>query len=572
MKLIKKWWMEAIGYQIYPKSFKDSNNDGIGDLKGIISKLDYLQYLGVDLIWLCPVYQSPMDDNGYDVSDFYDIANEFGTLEDMKELIKQLHQRKMRIVMDLVLNHTSDEHPWFMESRKSKENKYHDYYIWHDGKVVNGKLIPPNNLPSFFAGSCWNYDDNIKQFYMKIFSDKMPDLNWCNKEMRYQLYEMTKWWLDLGIDGFRVDAIAHLGRDFTFQDGKVHPGDIYSYEYKYYSNRPELHDYLKEMNYEVFSKSDCMTVGEVGGGASPEEAVKYSGYKANELNMTFTFDHCWENGAYGAIAKRDDEIITNLVSLKKQISKWQNGLWNKGWNPIYWLNHDHPRVMSQYGNSNVQYHQLSGMMLCNSLYFLWGTPFIYNGEEIGMTNVNYQNFEDFHDIWIKKMREEANERGIDDNQILTHLRRSSRDNARTPMQWDDSEYAGFSKTKPWIKMAGNHHIINVKAQINNPASLLNYYKKVIELRKNSNYHEVITYGKFKLLKPKHKNLFIYTRTLKDKKIMIISNFFDNIVKINWIYQNCELIISNYNDTNISKSELTLRAYESFVIEIKGEKK
>ncbi len=564
----KKWWKEAIGYQIYPRSFLDTNNDGIGDIRGIIKKLDYLKDLGINMIWLCPVYKSPMDDNGYDVSDFFDISEDYGTINDLLELIDELHKRDMYLIMDLVLNHTSDEHPWFIEARKGKNNPYHDFYIWSDGRIdENGEMREPNNLASFFSGSCWKYDEVAKQYFMKIFSDKMPDLNWANPKLREKMFEITSWWLDKGVDGFRVDAVAHLARDMSFQDSKMETNDKYKPDWQFFSNRNELHDYLKEFNEKVLSKYDCMTVGEVGGGASPEQALDYSGYNSKELNMTFTFDHCWENGAFGSENKKDEEIITNLLSLKTVITKWQKGLYGKGWNPIYWLNHDHPRVASQYGDIN--YHKESCKMLCNTLYCLWGTPFVYNGEEIGMTNVDYSSLDQFKDVSAQNYAKYALERGVKLDVILRFLKRSSRINARTPMQWDDSIYAGFSSVKPWVDNVSNYKVINVKNQIEDSKSILNHYKKIIHLRKNGKYKDTIIYGTYELLDKDHSRVFTYKREYNGQKIIVISNFFkeNTNVKLEG-YTIKNIIDNNYYNYNLEcLDNLELKAFESYIIEV-----
>ncbi|HHU28887.1 TPA: alpha-glucosidase [bacterium] len=557
-----KWFKEAIGYQIYPRSFKDSNNDGIGDIRGIISKLDYLSYLGVNLIWIGPIYKSPMDDNGYDVSDFYQIAEEYGTLNDVEELITEAHKRDIKIIFDLILNHTSDEHPWFIESRKSKDNPYRDYYIWQEGK--NGG--PPTNWASFFGGSCWNFDPQTNMYYMKIFSNKMPDLNWENKKFRDEMKKMIKWWLDKGIDGFRMDAIAHLAKDTSFSDGKVDKGYIYSGEWSKFSNRDELFIYLKELKDDVFSKYDCVTIGEVGGGASTKDALRYSSYKNGSIDMVFTFDHCWENGAFMSEHKKDEEIKTNVISLKKQFAKWQK-LYNKSWNPLYWLNHDHPRVISQYGDP-INYFNESAKMLAQTLHFMWGTPFIYQGEEIGMTNVDFNRIDQFKDTYIFDYAKDAKKRGLSEDQIINYLRRTSRVNARTPMQWDGSIYAGFSNTKPWIDVIGNYSYINVKNQIYDQNSILNHYRKLIEFRKDSEYKKTIIYGKFKLINMKHPQIFAYLREL-DKKIIVLSNFTNEKTQFTIRnYQFRKLIISSYLDSPvINRKSYTLRPFESLVIEV-----
>ncbi|MBQ1785446.1 MAG: alpha-glucosidase, partial [Turicibacter sp.] len=486
----RKWWKEGVAYQIYPKSFCDSNGDGIGDLKGITSKLDYLHYLGVNMIWLCPVYQSPMDDNGYDVSDYYQIAKEFGTIEDFKELLEEAKKRDIKIVMDLVLNHTSDEHEWFVEARKSKDNPYRDYYIWQKGKLdEEGNEIEPTNWASFFTPSCWEKDEQSGEYYMHIFSRKMPDLNWENEKMRQDLYKMVKWWLELGIDGFRVDAVAHLDRDLTFTDSTLESDGPYKPDWSKFSNLPKVHDYLKELNQEVFSKYDIFTVGEVGGGADVEDALLYAAEESNELNMVFTFDHCWLNDGFNSLSETWTNQV-NLVELKKVFKKWQSGLYGKAWNPLYWLNHDHPRVMSQYGNA-THYHKESGKMLATSLFMMWGTPFIYNGEEIGMTNANYDNLEDYRDVSVLESIDRLLAAGHPKELVKRHIAATARDNARTPMQWSSEENAGFSTATPWIKVNQNYQTINVQDQINDEDSILQHYRKVIELRRFSEYKDVI---------------------------------------------------------------------------------
>ena len=429
-------------------------------------------------------------------------------------------------------------------------------------------MVEPNNLASFFSGSCWKYDEVAKQYYMKIFSDKMPDLNWSNPKLREKMYEMAKWWLDKGVDGFRVDAVAHLSRDMTFQDSKMDHYDKYKPDWKFFSNRPELHNYLKEFNEKVFSKYDCMTVGEAGGGATPRQALDYSGYDSHELDMTFTFDHCWENGAFGADTKKDEEIITNVISLKDVITKWQLGLYGKGWNPIYWLNHDHPRVASQYGDIN--YHKESCKMLCNTLYMLWGTPFVYNGEEIGMTNVDYTRLEQFKDVSAQNYAKFTLEDGrLDLDQILVHLRRSSRINSRTPMQWNDKKYAGFSSSKPWVDNVGNYKIINVESQLKDNDSILNHYKKILHLRKEGEYKNLIIYGNYELLDHDNDKIFTYKRELNNQKLLVISNFFKEEGKVNFIdYKIKKVIDNNYNDYSLKSLEnLTLRAFESYIVEV-----
>lgn len=565
----RKWWKEGVGYQIYPKSFCDSNGDGIGDLKGIISKLDYLAYLGINIIWLCPVYQSPMDDNGYDVSDYYQIAQEFGTIEEFKELLEEAKKRDIKIVMDLVLNHTSDEHPWFVEARKSVDSPYRDYYIWQKGKVDEwGNEIEPTNWASFFTPSCWEKDEVTNEYYMHIFSRKMPDLNWSNDKMRESLYEMVTWWLDLGIDGFRVDAVAHLDRDFTFSDSTIYSHGKYKEDWSKFSNLPRVHTYLKELNEKVLSKYDIFTVGEVGGGAGVEDALKYAATQSQELDMVFTFDHCWLNKGFDSLDEKWSNR-TNLIELKQVFKKWQSGLYEKAWNPLYWLNHDHPRVMSQYGEP-VHYHKESGKMLATTLLMMWGTPFIYNGEEIGMINANYDQLEDYRDVSTLEKIKRLKEENYPDELIKRYINVTSRDNARTPMQWNDEENAGFTTGTPWIKVNQNYQYINVKNQVEDPDSILQHYRQLIELRRFSSYKDVIVYGDYTLLNEHHPNVYAYLRTYENKKLLVVSNFFEQpaiICLTKWTAK--KILLSNYKDSSTQLGCLSLRPYESIVFEIES---
>lgn len=556
----KKWWMQAVGYQIYPRTFYDANQDGVGDLRGIITKLDYLNELGIDLIWIGPFYRSPMDDNGYDVSDFYDVDPMFGSLDDAKELIEKAHAKGIRIILDLVLNHTSDEHPWFMEARSSVDNPKRDYYIWQKGKKVEGKLLPPTNWGSFFEGSAWNYDAKTEEFYMKIFSNKMPDLNWANPELREEMFKVARWWLDQGVDGFRVDAIAHLARDLSFTDSELPLNDHgVAPDWGKFSNREELFDYIHEFNEKVLSHYDCMSVGEVGGGAKIEAGVRYAGYDAQAFNMVFNFDHCWSKGGMD-ILNDDDKMIVDVVQLKENMAYWINGMKDKGWLPHYWLNHDHPRVISQYGDPE-HHHRLSGMMLGTILLTLPGTPFIYNGEEIGMTNVDYESIDDFKDVWVKN-NAPALLKKYPLEFVLRHLRRTSRDNARTPMQWTDEVYAGFSTVEPIQKINRNRSWLNVEAQEKDEQSILNHYRRLIHLRKNPEYLETLVFGNFALLDPKNPDVYAYTRTSNQKRITVIANFRPTTIKFE--HQAKALCLSNYLDTKLTITEL--RPYEAIVFE------
>ena len=551
-----KWWMVGIGYQIYLKTFFDSNNDGIGDLQGITQKLDYIKELGIDFIWICPFNKSPMDDNGYDVSDFYDVNEIFGSLSDIKKLIDEAHKKDIRIIMDLVLNHTSDEHPWFVESKKTKTNKYRDYYIWREGK--NGK--EPNNWGAFFGGSAWNKNDETDEYYMKIFSDKMPDLNWENTQMRQELYAMINWWIDTGVDGFRVDAISHIDRDRMFEDSTLDKENNIVLDTSKFSNLPKVHMYLKEMTKEVFSKRNVMTVGEVGGDPSSEDVLAYAGYDSKELDMVFTFDHMW------CFDKKT--LKTNLLDLKKVFNRYQKGLFSRGWNTLYWENHDQIRVMSKYGNTG-KYHKESAKMLCLVLYFMWGTPFVYNGQEIGMCNYPFKQIEEFNDVSIHTRYEIAKKEGVDSEEFIALHAFETRDNARTAMQWDDCKYAGFTKAPNSILINPNHKSINVKKQQADEGSILNFYKRIFALRKSEEYKNVLTYGKFEMLFEEDENVISYSREYEEKKILVAANFFEEETRVDLsgftIYS---ILISNYDTTYSDGGELILRSYEAVAFEIK----
>ncbi|CCV65711.1 putative alpha amylase [Paracholeplasma brassicae] len=563
--LEKKWWKEAVGYQIYIKSFNDSNGDGIGDINGIIEKLDYLKDLGVDLLWICPFYKSPMDDNGYDVSDYYQIAPEYGTLEDAKKMIDEAHKRGIKIIADFVMNQTSDEHPWFIESRKSVDNPYRDYYIWQKGKIVDGKEVEPTNWASFFGGSCWQKDELTNEYYMKIFSKKMPDLNWANPNVRKGMQDIATFWLDLGVDGFRVDAVAHIARSTTFEDSTMESNEVYKPDWRKFSNLPKLHDYLHEFNQNVLKHYDVMTVGEVGGGALPEEAIEYAGLDRDELNMVFNFDHNWCNNVWD-LKDPNEPIVVNLKHMKEMFLKWQKNLYGKAWNPLYWLNHDQPRVMSQYGNEKKPF--LSGSMLATALYFMWGTPFIYQGEEIGMTNYPFKTIDDFNDVSVKTTYALEKSRGNTDlDRFIGFTAKRSRDNARTPMQWNNKPYAGFSTKEPWFHVNPNFTKVNVEDQINDPNSLLNYYKKVIALKKDDAYKSTLVYGSYEMINQEHPQVYAYLRK-GDQTILVVTNFFDceTSISLNGLKVK-QVLLSNYESNEISLDNLILRPYESYVFEV-----
>jgi glycosidase len=551
-----KWFHSAIGYQIYPKSFCDTNGDGIGDLQGIISRLDYLQDLGINLLLLGPIFSSPMNDNGYDVDNFYDIVSDYGTIQDFRELIKEAKARNMHIVMDLVVNQTSDEHPWFLESRSSLDNPKRDYYVWAKGRVIDGIEVEPTNWGSIFGGSCWRKDNITGEYYMKIFSDKMPDLNWESKEMRQEMYDMVRFWCDEGISGFRVDAVSHLGRA-PLADSEIEDENKYKLDLRKIANDQKVYEYLEEL-YDVLKPYDLMTVGEVGGRATLSEILEYTGYDKKRLDMAFNFDHNWRNNGWDSLDEGYERVI-NLPALKIDLAKFQIGLYKKAWNTLYWLNHDHPRVMSQYGNIN--YHKESAKMLANTLYFMWGTPFIYNGEEIGMTNADFTSLSEFKDVALLREYEKLKE-SYTDAQILRHFLVVSRDNARTPMQWTSGLHAGFSDTTPWIKINDNYKWINVEAQQKDPNSILNYYKKLFQVR--GTVLSTVLYAPFKL---KDSQLFAYERP-GDEHLLIISNFTDQKIEYEHEVSVKKILLHNYEDLLIN-SKIQLRPYESMVLEIES---
>lgn len=553
----KTWWKEAVVYQIYPRSFKDSNGDGIGDLNGITEKLDYLKELGIDVIWLSPVYESPNDDNGYDISNYRGIMKDFGTMEDYDRMLAAAHERGIRIVMDLVVNHTSDEHPWFVESRKSKENPYRDYYIWREGK--DGK--EPNNWGSCFSGPAWEYDEATQMYFLHLFSKKQPDLNWDNPVVRKEVFDMMDWWCQKGIDGFRMDVISMISKVPGLPDGEVGKNGYGSFS-PYACNGPHVHEYLQEMNREVLSKYDLLTVGECSG-VTVEEAKKYASLDGGELNMVFQFEHMDLDG--GETFKWNDRKI-DLVELKEVLTKWQVSLMGKAWNSLYWCNHDQPRMLSRMGNDSSKYREISAKMLATCLHMMQGTPYVYQGEELGMTNVPFETLEDFRDIEsINAYNELVGGGVLDAEDMMRFLRYKSRDNARTPVQWDDSENAGFSTGTPWIMVNPNYKEINAKEQLSREDSVFHYYQKLIALRHSN---DIIVYGAYELLLPDDSAIYAYTRTLGDEKLLVICNFKKEEQSFTMPEEflgkdQAELLISNYKDAKWAQ-ELTLRAYEAVV--------
>lgn len=545
----KKWWKEAVAYQIYPRSFMDNNNDGIGDLKGIISKLDYLKNLGIDVIWICPMYKSPNDDNGYDISDYKDIMNDFGNMDDFNTLLNEVHKRKMRLIIDLVVNHTSDEHPWFIESKSSKDSLKRDWYIWRDGKDNK----EPNNWESIFKGSAWEYDENTKQYFLHLFSKKQPDLNWKNEAMRNEIYNMMNWWLEKGIDGFRVDAISHINKE----DGLLNmenPDDLkYVPSFDKHMNVEGIHEYLKEMKENTFDKYDIMTVGEANG-VKADEADLWVGEENGKFDMLFQFEHLdlWncDNGKSFSVPK-----------LKEVWNKWQTNLAKNGWNALYIENHDVTRIVSSWGNDKKYLNESAKAL--GLVYFMHkGTPFIYQGQEIGMTDVKYDNINDYDDIRTKNEYKELVDSGIDSKDALKIVGLSSRDNTRTPMQWDGNLNAGFSKVNPWIKINPNYININVENQLDDKDSILNFYKQMIKIRKEN---KCLIYGDYKLILESDEKIFAYTRLLKNDKFLIICNLSDDksnyeYKKLNLTYNNlllCNYKISNHQNT----TKITLNPWE-----------
>lgn len=529
----KAWWKEAVVYQIYPRSFCDSNGDGIGDLNGITSKLDYLKELGIDVIWLSPVYKSPNDDNGYDISDYEDIMTEFGTMEDFDKMLDAAHDRGIKIVMDLVVNHTSDEHPWFVESHSSKDNEKRDYYIWKEGK--DGK--EPTNWGSAFSGPAWKYDEYTDMYYLHLFSVKQPDLNWENPKVRNEVYDMMTRWCEKGIDGFRMDVISLISKPVGYPDAKV--VGLYG-DMGICANGPKVHDYLKEMNERVLSKFDIMTVGETAG-VTLEEAKKYANTDGSELNMVFQFEHTDLDG--GERFKWDTKPMP-LVPLKENLSKWQKGLEDVAWNSLYFCNHDQPRIVSRLGDESDAYRELSAKCIATCLHMMQGTPYIYQGEELGMTNTVFNSLDDFRDLESINAYRELIESGLfTKDDMFPKIAHKSRDNARTPMPWDDSENAGFTKGTPWLALNPNYKKINVADQLRREDSVFHYYQKLIRLRKEN---EIIVYGKYELLLPEDENIFAYTRTLGDKKLITVCNFSKSEQKFDFTgYENAKVLISNY---------------------------
>ena len=553
----KRWWKESVVYQIYPRSFCDSNGDGIGDLNGITGKLDYLKELGIDVIWLSPVYKSPNDDNGYDISDYQAIMDEFGTMEDFDRMLATAHEKGIKIMMDLVVNHTSDEHKWFIESRKSTDNPYRDYYIWRPAKE-DGSL--PNNWGSCFSGPAWEYDKTTDMYFLHLFSKKQPDLNWDNPAVRQDVFDMMNWWLKKGVDGFRMDVISLISKEPGLPDKE--PGINGYATFNVSANGPHVHEYLQEMRQKALNNADTITVGECSG-VTLEEAKKYARSDEKELNMVFQFEHMDvdsdEKAGKWTTRKMD------LRNLKKILTRWQKGLQDIAWNSLYWENHDQPRSVSRFGNDSDEYREISAKMLATCIHMMQGTPYVYQGEELGMTNCPFNTLDNFRDLESINAFHELTEQGkMTEEDMMAAIGYKGRDNARTPMQWDDSAYAGFSTTNPWIMVNPNYTKINAKDQVNREDSVFKYYQKLIKLRHES---ELIVYGTYDLILDDDKDIYAYIRTLGDEKLIVYCNFSENTreVELPEEFTNGKVLISNYSDAKVNH-KITLRPYEAIVIQ------
>lgn len=553
----KRWWKESVVYQIYPRSFCDSNGDGIGDLNGITGKLDYLKELGIDVIWLSPVYKSPNDDNGYDISDYQAIMDEFGTMEDFDRMLATAHEKGIKIMMDLVVNHTSDEHKWFIESRKSTDNPYRDYYIWRPAKE-DGSL--PNNWGSCFSGPAWEYDKTTDMYFLHLFSKKQPDLNWDNPAVRQDVFDMMNWWLKKGVDGFRMDVISLISKEPGLPDKELGINGYATFNVS--ANGPHVHEYLQEMRQKALNNADTITVGECSG-VTLEEAKKYARSDEKELNMVFQFEHMDvdsdEKSGKWTTRKMD------LRDLKNILTRWQKGLQDIAWNSLYWENHDQPRSVSRFGNDSDEYREISAKMLATCIHMMQGTPYVYQGEELGMTNCPFNTLDNFRDLESINAFHELTEQGkMTEEDMMAAIGYKGRDNARTPMQWDNSAYAGFSTAKPWIMVNPNYTKINARDQVNREDSVFKYYQKLIKLRHES---ELIVYGTYDLILDDDKDIYAYIRTLGDEKLIVYCNFSENTrkVEIPEEFVNKKVLISNYSDAKANQ-KITLRPYEAIVIQ------
>ena len=549
----RNWWKEAVAYQVYPRTFNDSNGDGIGDLPGLIEKLDYLENLGIDVIWLSPMYPSPNDDNGYDISDYKGIMSEFGTMNDFDQLLSNIHQRGMKLILDLVVNHTSDEHPWFIESKSSKTNAKRDWYIWADPKPDGSE---PNNWESIFNGSTWEFDESTKQYYFHLFSKKQPDLNWENPDVRQAVFEMMNWWFEKGIDGFRVDAITHIKKNFEAGDLPVPDGKKFAPAFDVDMNQPGIQEWLQEMKDKSLSRYNIMTVGEANG-VTPNDAEEWVGEENGKFNMIFQFEHLglWSTG----------DTKFDVKSYKQVLNHWQKQLENVGWNALFIENHDQPRRVSTWGDDKNYWYE-SATSHATAYFLQQGTPFIYQGQEIGMTNYPFESIESFNDVAVKTEYQIVKKEGGDVNQLLDKYKMENRDNARTPMQWNNSINAGFTTGKPWFHVNPNYTEINVKQQLNDKFSILSYYKALIQLKKSD---LIYTYGKFNMVDAENEQVFAYTRTFKNNTVLIVANLTNEVSELNLPFEldisSVDIKLHNYhlNDINLDH----IKPYESFVVEI-----
>ena len=534
------WWKNSVVYQIYPRSFFDSNNDGIGDIRGIINKLDYLHYLGVDVLWLCPVYPTPNKDNGYDISDYYDINPEYGTLDDMLELIEKAKHKNIYIMMDIVANHTSSEHTWFKEAIKSKKSKYHKYYVFRDNE---GHL--PSNQQSIFLKTAWELNEQTNEYYLHMFDKDQPDLDWHYKPVREEIYKILRYWIDLGVKGFRFDVIDLIAKDI---DNHI-TGD-----------GPLLHPYIKEIANKVLREADLITVGETWS-ADTKKAKLYSNPDQSEFSMIFNFRHFLLDNIPGK--EKWDTKELDLLDLKEHFNDTQKNMYNQGWNSLFWNNHDLPRIVSRWGNDSLEYRELSAKMLATLLYMMQGTPYIYQGEEIGMTNNKFESVEDYRDVETFNMIEDRLKRGFTMDSIIESIDKIGRDNARTPMQWNDSINAGFTKGTPWIKVNKNYKEINAELQIKKEGSVFEHYRELIKLRRSSEYSDLIKEGTFELILENNPNVFAYKRKHKNTTLTVLCNFYQDEINLEYAFDYEKVVLSNYKET---ESKITkLRSYEAIII-------
>ncbi|GIO23751.1 alpha,alpha-phosphotrehalase [Oceanobacillus sp. J11TS1] len=559
----EKWWQKSVVYQIYPKSFNDTTGNGMGDINGITEKLDYIKKLGADVIWLTPIYVSPQKDNGYDIADYYAIQPEYGTMDDFEKMLEKAHQIGLKVIMDIVVNHTSTEHKWFQQAKLSKDNPYRNYYIWKDGEPDN----PPTNWQSKFGGNAWEYDETTGSYYLHLFDVTQADLNWENEKVRDDVYQMMNFWLDKGVDGFRLDVINLISKDQCFpdDDGSIPPGD----GRKFYTDGPRVHEFLHEMNQKVFKGRETITVGEMSS-TSMEDCMKYSNPEREELDMTFNFHHLkvdYPNGEKWTKAPFD------FLRLKQLLSDWQVGMQEGGgWNALFWCNHDQPRIVSRFGDDTI-YHKESAKMLATTIHMMQGTPYIYQGEEIGMTNPGFDHINQYRDVESLNMYRMKRAEGYSDQEIIEILQEKSRDNARTPMQWNDQTNAGFTEGSPWIGIPDNYKEINAAAAITDASSIFYHYQKLIQLRKD---YPVITDGKYQLVLPNDFAIFAYLRENKDTKLFVVNNFYgketelDLPESIHCEFRDSEILLSNYTDSpSLTLNTISLRPYESIVYYIKN---